>query len=443
MSSLAQVEKSAVAPVPAGGVHFAAAPRYADLCAELRARRYLVVPIAPPGAGRLRHTIDDAVEGALAMRGALPPAVELGAAIEPTLRDQVFRARALGATGLALTLPHLGDVEGGLLDQADGATLSAWLSAARRAPLLLVLDERDRTARVLAPVPIGDLAGPSPIPAPDSVPPSGAIETGPRALAEPPPVAPPPVLSMPRRGVMRKRSLSTPSAEPELAVAEPEPVRADQAALHQAAALMAAVPPLEPPAPVITEPVVEEPELPPPPPPTREGAARRAVDAAEWRQHAIELDKARGPKPVSVIERLFAGRYMPLVGAVARGEGDGAVRGVVDAWRTSFEHSYREAYAALRVTGKRPPMVFDAPDLAARIARLNGARATKLVLVDAMRFDIGERVGERLKEKLAGRAVCVERMLLWSALPTTTQTQLGLLARGPDGLRDAEPDERA
>jgi hypothetical protein len=111
----------------------------------------------------------------------------------------------------------------------------------------------------------------------------------------------------------------------------------------------------------------------------------------------------------------------------------------MDAWRQSFEHSYREAFAALRVTGKRPPMVFDAPEIAARIGRLNGARAVKLVLVDAMRFDVGERVGERLKEQLAGRAVCVERSLLWSALPTTTPTQLALLGRGPDGLRDAEP----
>jgi hypothetical protein len=85
-------------------------------------------------------------------------------------------------------------------------------------------------------------------------------------------------------------------------------------------------------------------------------------------------------------------------------------------------------------------MVFDAPDIAARIARLNGARATKLLLVDAMRFDIGERVADRLKDRLAGRAVCVERTLLWSALPTTTPTQLALLARGPEGLRDAEPE---
>lgn len=91
------------------------------------------------------------------------------------------------------------------------------------------------------------------------------------------------------------------------------------------------------------------------------------------------------------------------------------------------------------MTGKRPPMVFDAPDIAARIGRLNGARAVKLLLVDAMRFDIGERVADRLRERLTGKAVCVERMLLWSALPTTTPTQMALLGRGPDGLRDAEP----
>jgi hypothetical protein len=142
---------------------------------------------------------------------------------------------------------------------------------------------------------------------------------------------------------------------------------------------------------------------------------------------------------VAVIERLFTMRYAPLLGAVARGEADHAVRGVVDAWRTSFEHSWREAFAALRVTGKRPPMVFDAPEIAGRIGRLNGARAVKLLLVDSMRFDVGERVAERLKDKLIGRAVCVERMLLWSALPTTTPTQLALLGRGADGLRDAEP----
>jgi len=231
------------------------------------------------------------------------------------------------------------------------------------------------------------------------------------------------------------------AATPLAPAPNPDPPRPDPAVLRTAAALMASVPPMDPPAPEpVAEPAAEEPEIAPPAPPApRRESARRVVDAAEWRQHAVELDNARGPKPVAVIERLFASRYMPLVGAVARGEADGTVRGVIDGWRTSFEHSYREAFSALRVTGKRPPMVFDAPDIAARIARLNGARATKLLVVDAMRFDVAERVGARLTESLAGRTICVDRMLLWAALPTTTPVQMGLLARGPEGLREAEP----
>lgn len=459
--SLASVEKLSPAPVPAGGVHFVTAARHADLCTDLRVRRYLVAPVGPPHRGRLRHAIDAAVESALALRGALPSAVDLEAALEPTLRDQVFRARALGATGLAVALPSLGGVtDGGVLDVADSAALAAWLTAARRGPLLLVLDETDRAARLLAPVALGDLAGVSPLAASsDSTPPpSGEIE----ALAarppesEPAPVAPPPVLTMPRRGLMKKRSAlrTEPLEAPREEGAQQAPA---PTLLQKAAALMPlvsagdATPANErtAPAPPVFEDelastLCSEPELlvveastpKPTPAPT---AARRAVDAAEWRAQAVELDRARGPKPVSVIERLYVTRYAPLLGALTRGEGDAAVKSVVDAWRQSFEHSYREAFSALRVTGKRPPMVFDAPEIAGRIGRLNGARAVKLLLVDAMRFDVGERVGDRLKERLAGRAVCVEQMLLWAAIPTNTQTQMGLLGRGLDGLRDAEP----
>jgi hypothetical protein len=222
-----------------------------------------------------------------------------------------------------------------------------------------------------------------------------------------------------------------PSVEPPA----PEPVAAAPAP-PAANRFMRRVPPLRvadrlPP----PEPIAEAEPLPVP----HEEAALRVVNAAEWRNHAVDLDKAKGPKPVAVIERLFTTRYMPLLGAAARGEVDISVRTVVDAWRSNFEHSYREAYSALRVTGKRPPMVFDAPDIAGRISRLNGARATKLFLVDAMRFDIGERVAQLLAERLVGRAVCVERMVLWAAIPTTTATQMALLSRGPEGMREAGP----
>jgi hypothetical protein len=125
-----------------------------------------------------------------------------------------------------------------------------------------------------------------------------------------------------------------------------------------------------------------------------------------------------------------------LLGAIARGEVDATVRGIVDSWRSTFEHSYRESFNALRVTAKRPPMVFDACDIAARVARQNGARKVVPVLVDAMRFDVGERVSEKLAVLVAGRAVRVDRNLLWAALPTNTATQMHLLARGAEALRE-------
>lgn len=171
----------------------------------------------------------------------------------------------------------------------------------------------------------------------------------------------------------------------------------------------------------------------------RDTGAARAVTAAEWRNQAVELDAARGPKPVRVIEQLFMTRYVPLVGALARGEADGAVRGVVEGWAQAFEHSYTDAFSAMRVTGKRPMMTFDAPEIATRIARLNGARSVKLLMVDGMSFDLGERVAAELRARATASGVCVDRLLLWSALPTTTPMQMALISKGPDALRDVEP----
>jgi hypothetical protein len=582
--------------MPPGGVFFVAAARQAEACTELRARRYLIVstPAMAPAESQLRQTIEDAVEGALALRGALPPGAPVGAHADTIVRDQVLRARALGAAGIALAFPPLcGDAgAGSLLELDDGAVVSAWIAAAQRGSVVLLLDERDRDARILAPRRLAELASsmkaplrverPAPGDSPpamtvvkDSVPPSGEVEkavepipatikegalaradlaivrpAAPIAEEEDPPTLryrerpPPPVMTMPRRGVMKKhlhvegpatsaafaigtcpaleehpaeapaRADEAPAPKPPVSEASARadeapapkppvseaPARADEALapkppVSEAPARADEAPAPKPPvseasarvdeAPAPKPPVSEAParadEAPAPKPPVGEAparadeappasaapapaaieepardsadtakahaalapseptvVARRVVNAAEWRAHAVELDKARGPKPVSVIDKLFATRYMPLLGALSRGEADGSVKAVVDTFRMNFEHSYREAFSALRVTGKRPPMVFDAPDVASRIGRLNGARAVKLLLVDAMRFDIGERVAQRLGDRLVGRAVCVDRTLLWSAIPTTTPTQMLLLSRGPEGLREAE-----
>ncbi len=156
-----------------------------------------------------------------------------------------------------------------------------------------------------------------------------------------------------------------------------------------------------------------------------------------------ELEEARGPKPARALEQLFANRYVPALELDCDGPREVALSRAVASFRESFAHSYTEGFQAIRVTGKRPSMVFDAPEVAGRIARLNGARQTHLVLVDAMSASVGDRVLARLRARAQGTAVCVERVTLWSALPTNTAMQMTLLAKGMEGLRDgATPSER-
>lgn len=373
------------APVlPRRGLLFLEGAERAEVKAALVAERYVVATCGACARGGLADAFDDAVEHALALRGALPPGTTNEATTEARVTDQLLRTRALGVRGLAVEMPRLGPLaEGSELAATDGAALRVLLDAMAKAPVVLLAEPEDRAIRVSVPTPLGDLASPP------RVAPSRKVEGAP-VVAE---TAPKPALI------------------PAIAVAEPAPPAAPER----------------------------------PAEPTRAELSRRKeerlLQSAEWRQFAVELDAARGPKPVQVVERLYATRYLPLVAALARGEADAAVGAVVDEFRTSFERSYREGYAALRVSGKRPPMVLDAPDIAARIARQNGARGVKLVLVDGMRFDLGERVALRMGRALGGRAVCVDRLLLWAALPTVTRTQLGLLATGPAGLRELSPEE--
>ena len=189
-------------------------------------------------------------------------------------------------------------------------------------------------------------------------------------------------------------------------------------------------------------PPAPQPEAPPPAAPQpieleplAPKAVRRASaeDCARW---VRELEGVRGPKPLSLVERTFVSAYVPLAEAVARGDGDARARKALETWAASFDKSYSDAFDALRLRGKRPNMVLDVPDLALRLGRLHGARSVQLLLVDGLRFDLGMRVEQSLCRRLPDRAALTERLLLWSALPTTTSTQLELLGRGPEGLRE-------
>ncbi|HTQ06035.1 MAG TPA: hypothetical protein VMI54_19370 [Polyangiaceae bacterium] len=164
--------------------------------------------------------------------------------------------------------------------------------------------------------------------------------------------------------------------------------------------------------------------------------------ANDWQNWVRDLEHARGPKPLAVVERMFAMSYVPLRDAYLRGIAPREVGPILEGWATSFAKSYRDAFDALRVRGKRPTMVLDVPDAALRIGRLHGARSVQLLLVDGLRFDLGLRVELGLRARLGREVALTERLLLWSALPSDTTTQLELIGRGAEGLRDlAGPPE--
>jgi hypothetical protein len=170
-------------------------------------------------------------------------------------------------------------------------------------------------------------------------------------------------------------------------------------------------------------------------------AAPRSDEGA-WRTWAADLARAKGPQPLVAFERLFVHSYLPLCNAIAQGWGDAHARQSYDEFRRAFSHVYAEACPAFPLTGKRPKMVFDAPDLALRTARLHGARSTQLLLVTGMRHDLGQRVKFSLARALGARGSLTDELLLWSALPTTTSRQLVTLARGCEALREDPASER-
>lgn len=159
----------------------------------------------------------------------------------------------------------------------------------------------------------------------------------------------------------------------------------------------------------------------------------------EWRAWQTNLEAARGPRPLAAVERMFVTDYTRLREACRRGIADDGARKAADEWQTSFAQSYHDAFDALRVRGKRPNMVLDLPEMAQRLGRLQAARRVQLLLVDGLRFDLGLMVQERLKTMVD--AALTERLLLWSALPSTTENQLELLGKGPEGLKDAPTTE--
>src|SRR3984957_17195676 len=392
-------------------VTFASQDERDAACAQLERGGMVVAQlegIGPSRRGRLAEAIDEAVERQLAARGAAAPGITSGSGSDATLSDPLFRARRIGASGLAVVLGPLRAVTGALsaLEPEDCATLRFLANATRERPLALVLDSRDRsTGGYGDPIALTQLLTPSVA-----------------ALATPPPVEPALVT---RQVALEATTLPAPPEPPApraLVPAEPAPL---------------------PPAPLAVAPPEPEPELFPAPPLARHtaGVALATTDD-RWRTWTLQLAAARGPQPLATLEKLFAESYMPLANALAAGLEGSRGRHAHDGVATTFSKGYREAFATFASTTKRPRMVLDAHDVAARIGRLDGARSTRVMLGDALGMGVARMVEERLVGMLGARASLTDELLLWSALPTVTLRQLETLARGVEALRSpAELEE--
>ncbi|HSO38100.1 MAG TPA: hypothetical protein VLT33_36480 [Labilithrix sp.] len=372
--------------------------------AELLGAGAVVVIVPPPAAavrGRLAERLDDIVERELGARGAPSPFLSEWSAMpddaEARLADQLFRARTVGATGIAIALGTLaGIAQAGVLTPEDSAFLRVLERAAQAVPLVVMLDDGDASIGAYpAPVALARMmAGAN----------EGAITTA-AATA----------------GACASTSDDHVESDEVVETAVDAPV---------AEVVVAEV--------VVAEVVVTE----------RVGARRRATagvpvsgPADYWRSWAIALGAARGPQPLAAFERLFTESYMPLANAIASGVEDPRALRAHDEFRDGFERSYADAFATFGASSRRPRLVMDAYDVASKQARMHNARTSHVLVVDAMRYDLGGLVRDRLAERAAGVASLLSESVLWSALPTTTFRQLETLARGMDALRAPAADE--
>jgi hypothetical protein len=368
----------------------------ADATMDVRVERIL-----PAARGRLGEVIDDAIERELHGRHAGPPGIGATRDADSLLSDQLFRARHVGAPNLILTLPKLSPIapesHGNALGAEDSATLLFWAKATRERPVTLRLDATDSALSAhVDPIPLRLALDLSRVPAsPLRIP--GTLVTQPTAPTTVPSPAPA-------------------AATPPAIAAPPRPA------------------PSPPPAPSAS---VSPPPATPPEP-------------DHWRTSTLALTAARGPQPLATLERLFASAYLPLDASLhdfafrhahAHAPDPRAVQ-ARDEFRANFSRVYLEAFQSFAVTGKRPKMVLDAYETAARIARQNSARTSQVLLVDSLRYDLGTLVKEELTRTLASKATLTNELTLWSALPTTTTHQLATLAQGVSALQGVPEEER-
>lgn len=405
--------------------------------AELLGEGAVVVDAGSPPAsmrGRLAEHLDERVERALGIRGAPSPYVNAWSSIpddaEARLADQLVRAHALGATGIAIAMGSLSRIAAPALTPEDSATLRALAKATESAALVVMIDDGDAGVGGYGePVALQVMIG-------------GKADANADAVGE---------VGLEGDGIVAEACVEIETVEThvdapvaEVTAEQAEAMRserAERAALAAKAerAEMAALAAKAERADRAERVVRAE----------RVEAARRRQTAGVpvagpsdfWRTWAIALGAARGPQPLASFEKLFVESYMPLANAIAAGLDDPRAIRAHDEFRSGFERSYTDAFVTFGATGRRPRLVMDAYDVAVKQARLHNARTTHVLVVDAMRHDLGCLVRDEIAARAAGTASLTSESLLWSALPTTTYRQLETLARGMDALRAPAVEE--
>ncbi len=453
-----------------GAVVFASLDEQSQRSSELLGAGALVITVPPPTKdmrGRFGEVLEELVERELARVGAPSPYLAAWTAspedAEARLADQLFRARTVGATGLAIAMASLRAIAIPVMTPDDSATLRWLAETTAEAPLVLLVDDSDLHVMGYGPplsletllsrdfddvTTIDTRVEPIHVVA-EAAAPEGAIEVEIDVRVEASEPAPGPVEPTPRPIALAAASAKAgPIVETSPTSAEPEPV------------IEAAPPPPHrpppPPTPATLEPavIVAAPALEEPPAAsssrTRRNAARATVGIPvsgpndAWRGWAVALTAAKGAQALGAFERLFAESYVPLANAVAGGLDDPRAVRACDEFRRSFERSYTDSFATFGATNRRPRLVMDAYDLASKQARLANARSAHILIVDSMRFDLGCMFRDALSREATGIAMFTAEVLLWSALPTTTIRQLETFARGLDALRapaNEEPSE--
>lgn len=419
------------APRLRGEVELGSAEHRERRAVELLGEGALVVRVPSPTRaerGRLGAYLDDAIEGKLLALGASGPYP----GVDDTLGDQLFRARAIGASGIVLSLDPLRAIRSPALTPEDSTTLATLAYATRSRSFVFLLDDDDADAPAYGrPVPLLALLDPrlvATVPAPrPSVPaappaiPAQAEEI--KASAE--------VLASPSPATTATTDDTLAAAvehdEAPPTVSEPAPVleAKDPGELHDEPEAARAIE-------ADDEPAVELPTYEP-------------VDRDVTLGHARALADLRGPQPLSVLKTCFLSHYLPLGEILFEARAHGVeveprVAAVHSGFRRNFERAYSDAFPTFALTGKRPKMVLDAFEEATRLARASGARSTSLLLVPGLRVDLGRRAHDALLKMLPEDAE-VESGLLFAALPTTSARQEDTLARGAAALGSPRPDE--